>query len=809
MISSQGAAARNSAEARSSTGWNGQPPRSFQIDAPPIPSAANRLHWKTLSLAPSVTVSGILEWLALGALFFLILLYPFGLVGEREPEQRFYRAVVLSAMTVAGLVASIGLLERAWWNGKLLWFYVPDDWGGPLIMNSPRASGPFVDPDHFANYLAMVLPVSLAATIFPIGIVDRDKQSNLRLFAGLISLTIVAGILLSFSRAGWAATAAGVAVALILGARHVPGFTPTALRISRQWMVAILIAAFVVGLGAVLFAAGPIGRTQMAIRLISLMAGGDDVRFRPTVWVDTLKLIKDFPIFGVGLGAWPDVLPHYQRAPWMPFFFRQTENDYLQYIAETGLCGALLLAWLGSQIVHCLRGGAKLLPERDWSLFAGLIGAIVAALIHEGFDFALHTPANALIFVMLLALALRIAITNGMEAAAPRIRPAPKSSRSTYVAALLGGVSALGLIVAAYAQNGSAYPYGVPVETNLRQAEANLIDHPAMSGAHLVLTQLIGLKAPPEIRLAMLRAAVWLDPNDPTARDRYAQALLLAGEQSAGLGQVTISVFRAPRLEAHQYLASPLIPWLLPDEQTAIKNGFDQAVAAGFEGAIEEFAAFYRELGRYRDIGDLYARAANATNDPVQRQDDLVEAGRNYGLVGDQPDAIANLRAAAAIDPTDPRPYAESARSVFGPSGQLLAAESTIQQGLRAGADPVPLYVALADADEQAGNRTAEEAALEEAVRVGGSFDVAMRLGELYLGASQFNSAVRVLSRAATTNPDSAAVWFALGQGHEGDYDYYSAGHDYARARSLEPANHYYASVYTEFMRRTAAASKP
>jgi hypothetical protein len=80
-----------------------------------------------------------------------------------------------------------------------------------------------------------------------------------------------------------------------------------------------------------------------------------------------------------------------------------------------------------------------------------------------------------------------------------------------------------------------------------------------------------------------------------------------------------------------------------------------------------------------------------------------------------------------------------------------------------------------------------------------------MRLGELYLSVNEFGSAVRVLTPAVAINPGSAAAWFALGQGHEGDYEYYSAGHDYACARALAPANQYYSNVYADFMRKTAS----
>jgi tetratricopeptide (TPR) repeat protein len=783
--------------------------RSNRLVAPPIPPLALRWHWQTLSLAPAATVSGGLEGLVMAVLFFLILLYPFGLVGERDAELRFYRAVIVGALATAAVVAALGLLERAWWNGKLLWFYVPKDWGAPRPLIVPRASGPFVDPDHFANFLAMVLPVGVAAAIFPLALFPRGQRANVQLLAGLASLTIAAGLLLSFSRAGWTAAAVGVATALLLGARHAAGFLPARLRSPRRWLALVLPVAFAAGLGAILFVAGPVGRTQIAARLNSAITGANDVRFRPAVWRDTLNMIRDFPLFGVGLGAWPEIFPHYQRAPWMPFFFRAAENDYVQFIAETGVCGALALGWFGAALVSGLRRGGRHLGERHWPLFAGLVGGLVAALIHEGFDFALHTPANALLLTILLALAMRLALGTGLTTAIPQIRIAPRVARAASIWAPLGGLMALGLIVAVYTQDGRAYPYDVLTEGNLRRAEAHLIAHPAMSGAHLTLAQLISPAAPSEIRLALLRAAVWLDPNDPAARDRYAELLLMAGHKTAGLAQVTLSVYHAPRREAHRYLAAPLIPWLLPDEQTAIKDGFEQAIRAGFAGTTAELAEFYRELGRYRDIAELYTRAASAAHDPAARQADLIEAGRNYGLLGDRAAAVKTLRAAAAVAPADPRPYAELARSVFGPAGQLAAANGAIQQGLRAGADPYPLYVALADAAEQAGDRTAAEAALEQALHGRAAFDLAMRLGNLYLADKQFDRAVRILTRATVIDPGSANAWFALGQAHKGAYDYYAAGQDYARAQALAPTSAYFGAAYADFERRTAASTLP
>ena len=134
-----------------------------------------------------------------------------------------------------------------------------------------------------------------------------------------------------------------------------------------------------------------------------------------------------------------------------------------------------------------------------------MIGGIVAALVHEGFDFALHTPANALLFTLLLALAMRVAMAEGPAGAMPRIRLAPRVARAPALGAPLGILAALGLLIAVYTQDGAAYPYDVLVADNPRRAEANLTAHPAMSGAHLALGDVLVLSTHGDLRHSATR----------------------------------------------------------------------------------------------------------------------------------------------------------------------------------------------------------------------------------------------------------------------------------------------------------------
>lgn len=129
---------------------------------------------------------------------------------------------------------------------------------------------------------------------------------------------------------------------------------------------------------------------------------------RSAVYAATLALWRDFPLLGAGLGNFQEVFPRYQPPTAGQNFYDYAHNDYLQLLVETGAIGFLLLGWC---ITGVLRRAA-----RSWSTvtgeprlwLAGVLTGIVAILLHSLVDFSLHIPANALLFVTLLALSVRL-----------------------------------------------------------------------------------------------------------------------------------------------------------------------------------------------------------------------------------------------------------------------------------------------------------------------------------------------------------------------------------------------------------------
>ena len=84
------------------------------------------------------------------------------------------------------------------------------------------------------------------------------------------------------------------------------------------------------------------------IEMISMEGGSS----RFPAWVNTIELIKDNPVTGVGVGQWPQSYPMYYDKVMKDVIFnekirlRRLHNDYLEIFANFGVIGFLLLVWL-------------------------------------------------------------------------------------------------------------------------------------------------------------------------------------------------------------------------------------------------------------------------------------------------------------------------------------------------------------------------------------------------------------------------------------------------------------------------------
>lgn len=735
-----------------------------------------------LSIAPTLTATTLLKFCAYTALFCLVLLYPIGDQASYFRERRFLRTLLVTMVVSGCVVGVIGIAQYFSWNGKILWFFVPKDWGSARPDFQVRASGPFVNSDHFANYLALIFPIVVGGLLSSKLFHTRTRALLWWAFCGVTLVVLCVSLLLSLSRGGLLAAAVGTL--FVLWRKRGRSTTKRSRRRPSRRIVLprslIVAGCGAIAVGFVLL--NPVGRDQLGRRVQDTLLGTSAIQDRVNLWQDSLGMIREFPIVGVGLGAWSEVFPRYQRPPWDPVTWKQAHNDYVQGFAETGVIGMSLLAWFFAVVGLVLFRGLRVIEDPLVSICAGLTAALFVMGFHEGFDFSLQIPANAVLFTIILGTGLRLTTSGTHDAwikVASKVR-SPLAIAGGIVAVLLGFLS-----VMQATRTEAVDPHAL---TSVAEVRDEIARFPARSGGHLAMVALRDETLSPVERAQELAIALWLEPLNPDTRDHYALAVLELGDQDDAIKQVYQSVLNAPTLASHFYLTADTIAVLDPAEVQAIEDGLRHAFQAGYQGAVDGLGGFYALVGRSLEQGNVYAEAARQESRYGQHVRYVREAGLAYAQAGEGDEAEYLLRQVIKLTPQDPTPYRTIVTDLLAPKGDLTAAKTLVNEGIANGADATTLLISLADAAEKAGDLRQASTILQDlALRRPSSFDVHFHLGALYLQQGSVDRAVFALHQAITIRDDSARAFFFLGQAEEKRYRFIEAEHAYARALALEP----------------------
>ena len=255
--------------------------------------------------------------------------------------------------------------------------------------------GPYVDRDHFAGLMEMLLPVAIFYTA------GRHGRFSLEASVWRVSAIALAfaSLLLSGSRGGFLALSVEIAIASLVLRR-------AAARAGQKRRLATA-AAFVLVTGVALFAyvdpgwvAKKLGSVAYVDRTWTEWTGD-----RKKMAGDGLRMWRDHPVLGVGLGDFETAYPRYQSFP-SDLWIDHAHNDYVEAAAETGLVGAaLILAALALFFYLAFRNVTHLFGSNaGWVRLGAAIGCC-GLLVHSLGDFNLHIPANAAWFAVLAGIA--------------------------------------------------------------------------------------------------------------------------------------------------------------------------------------------------------------------------------------------------------------------------------------------------------------------------------------------------------------------------------------------------------------------
>jgi len=275
------------------------------------------------------------------------------------------------------------------------------------------AHGTFVNPNHLAGLVEMCLPFAVALAW---AVLRRHTAPDSLPFlraaagtaAGISALLLLAGVLYTNSRTGFAATVTGlVAMAVVRAAadwRRHPLWTRGAL----------------LGVTAIPFLLLLVSPDQLLDRLAATgTTPGLSPESRFAFWNETLHLMSDYPVFGCGLGAYGSVIQQYRHTAPLSLL-DHAHNDYLEYAAELGLTGMLpLIACAGLITVRAFRTATGFLDEPNAYAASACVAALAAISLHSLADFNLQIPANILVLAWIAGLAcaldLRAAVLAGRQ----------------------------------------------------------------------------------------------------------------------------------------------------------------------------------------------------------------------------------------------------------------------------------------------------------------------------------------------------------------------------------------------------------
>jgi O-antigen ligase len=287
-----------------------------------------------------------------------------------------WRTFVWFIMIFGFIVAIFGILQQLTFNGKLYWFREMRYGGIPF--------GPYVNRNHFAGFMELVIPVSLVPLV--LGKVRRERWY----IVGIFALVSIGALILSASRGGIVSFGVELGVLFLVlllrrsGGQHV----------LAGGLVLLLTFLMVSWLGV----------RQVLDRFSSLQTLEVTVGKRAAMRHDTWGIFRDHPWTGTGLGTLPIVYPAYESL-YDAKFVNHAHNDYLEALADTGTLGGLCCAaFLGLLFFASLR--ALLLVDRPFAASLHLSGLLGCSgfLVHSFVDFNLHIPANALLFFLVAQL---------------------------------------------------------------------------------------------------------------------------------------------------------------------------------------------------------------------------------------------------------------------------------------------------------------------------------------------------------------------------------------------------------------------
>ncbi len=339
------------------------------------PSGVSRA-FATLSIYANISILELFKLLAYIGIFFLV-------INKIETKKQFEG--IINAIVFLGVFISIfGIIQKYTYKSRVYWFDVPGSAVAPF--------GPFVNRNNFSGYINMIIPLSLGCFL-------ANKSWLKKTVYGFSIWLMVLALFMSSSRAGM------LIYILVLLFMFSLSQLKQSLRVNTRTLLIYVALVFFLSIFY-------IDLKEVFRRFANLFDNNTLIVFgHGYSWWDILRIWRDSPLFGTGLGTFGSISSMYKTTP-AQVLFSYAHNDYLQLLSEVGLMG---LACLSLFFISYFRKLIKIWLKRHnsyvVSLVLGGMASVFAMLAYSLLDFNLQIPANAILFFVIMALTYRMAYT--------------------------------------------------------------------------------------------------------------------------------------------------------------------------------------------------------------------------------------------------------------------------------------------------------------------------------------------------------------------------------------------------------------
>ncbi len=288
------------------------------------------------------------------ALFFILV--------DAVRSEAFIRKAIaaLGASTMISLV--FGLFQH---------FKAPTLGNNPISIQNGIINATFKDALSFGAYLSMIVPLFLG--IFP------SLKGRSRVIPALFLLPAVFLLFYAGSKSALLSLAAALAALGLFALVAVIKRRPPVKKPAVVWLVVFLLAA--ASVYVLVSKKTPVDALRKSTTIVRMNDFGIRLKVRSSVaWTIALRMIKDYPLSGLGVGSFIIESSNDAKAYAMDIGVPQsTENLPLQIGSELGLPGVLLFLWILWEIIR--RGFKSFRRAPRSSLERALVPAAGAGLL--------------------------------------------------------------------------------------------------------------------------------------------------------------------------------------------------------------------------------------------------------------------------------------------------------------------------------------------------------------------------------------------------------------------------------------------